>query len=158
MIEVVLLPGPPALSRFRLDKLRGRLDLGDGPLYAEFVHLLAVSAPLSDAELARCASLLHYGPAADVPQRDGSHVATVVPRQGTISPWSSKATDIFHICDLAKVTRVERGVRWYMDPAAARRAALSVLFDRMTEQRIDEADLAGVFQASAAVGHGRGTR
>jgi len=149
MTDVVLLPGPPALSRFRLDKLRGRLGLGDGPLYAEFVHLLAPAAPLSDAELGRCASLLQYGPAADVPQRGGSHVATVVPRQGTISPWSSKATDIFHICDLARVSRVERGVRWYMDPAAAQHADLSVLFDRMTEQLIDEAQLASVFQEAA---------
>ncbi|KAJ2357146.1 phosphoribosylformylglycinamidine synthase, partial [Coemansia sp. RSA 2618] len=35
----------------------------------------------------------------------------VLPRRGTISPWSSKATDIFRLCGLSHVTqRVERGV------------------------------------------------
>ena len=37
----------------------------------------------------------------------------VVPRLGTISPWSSKATDIAGICGLASsVERIERGI-WY---------------------------------------------
>ncbi|KAJ3343781.1 hypothetical protein HDU93_006698 [Gonapodya sp. JEL0774] len=37
----------------------------------------------------------------------------VIPRPGTISPWSSKATDIAHICGLKNfVSRIERGVLW----------------------------------------------
>ncbi|KAJ2057522.1 phosphoribosylformylglycinamidine synthase [Coemansia sp. S146] len=40
---------------------------------------------------------------------DGSSI-WVLPRSGTISPWSSKATDIFHLCGLGQaVRRVERG-------------------------------------------------
>ncbi|KAJ1733186.1 phosphoribosylformylglycinamidine synthase [Coemansia biformis] len=40
----------------------------------------------------------------------------VLPRSGTISPWSSKATDIFHLCGLGPtVTRVERGIVYCID-------------------------------------------
>lgn len=147
MTRYEVLKGPPALSRFRLAKLRVSLGLAeDAPLYARFVHLLALRSRLDGEELARCESLLSYGPRSGLPEAAGEHVATVVPRQGTISPWSSKATDIFRICDLDKVLRVERGVRWYLDPAAARERDLSPLYDRMTERLIDDEDqLASVF-------------
>ncbi len=146
MTQVLLLKGPPALSDFRLDKLRRQLGLDGGPLYAEHIHLLAVAAPLDGEELSRCESLLAYGPRTGLPRRDGSRVLTVVPRQGTISPWSSKATDIFRICDLHKVLRVERGVRWYMEKSAAERVNLELLYDRMTERALfDEDDLDSVF-------------
>jgi phosphoribosylformylglycinamidine synthase len=145
-MTVVLLKGPPALSLFRLDKLRAQLGIGDSPLYAEDVHLLSCSASLDGEELARCESLLSYGPRSNRPPRAGEHVATVVPRQGTISPWSSKATDIFRICDLHKVLRVERGVRWYLNPAASQEQDLGGLYDRMTERLVYEDALDSVFQ------------
>ncbi len=145
MSELLLFDGPPALSRFRLDKMRARLGLGDGPLYAEYLHLVAVTAPLSVEERARCESLLRYGPRTGHPSKAGERVATVVPRAGTISPWSSKATDIFRLCDLGKVTRVERAVRWFMDREAARGLDLSPLFDRMTQRLVSEHDLPSVF-------------
>ena len=83
--------------------------------------------------------LLHYGPR---PTSDSAGRATVafgrrmlvVPRLGTVSPWSSKATDIAHSCGLAKVKRIERGILYVIvgevvDEAALRRA----IHDRMTE-------------------------
>jgi phosphoribosylformylglycinamidine synthase len=145
MTQVMLLQGPPARSQFRLDKLRTQLGLDDGPFYGEFVHLLQLTAPLDEAELARCADLLAYGPRTGLPAKGGEPVALVVPRLGTISPWSSKATDIFRICDLDKVVRVERGVRWYLGGEAASRVDLGLLFDRMTERLIDERDAESVF-------------
>jgi phosphoribosylformylglycinamidine synthase len=42
----------------------------------------------------------------------------VVPRPGTISPWSSKATDIAHNCGLSAIRRLERGVAYYLTPAS----------------------------------------
>jgi len=72
----------------------------------------------------------------------------VVPRPGTISPGSSKASDIFALCGLSSVARVERGVRWYLegDDQAIRNAEiLAALFDRMTEALADEAQLHAVF-------------
>ncbi|MCZ6709688.1 MAG: phosphoribosylformylglycinamidine synthase, partial [Gammaproteobacteria bacterium] len=90
-------------------------------------------------------ALLRYGPETDLPQLEGELVATVVPRRGSISPWSSKATDIFRICGLTQVTRVERGVRWFMDAESRGRAELEHLFDRMTERLIADDQLGSVF-------------
>ncbi|KAJ1920819.1 phosphoribosylformylglycinamidine synthase [Mycoemilia scoparia] len=49
----------------------------------------------------------------------GNPTSIVLPRKGTISPWSSKATDILRLCNLP-IERVERGV-------------LTKTFDPMTE-------------------------
>ena len=115
-MELMILDGPPALSKFALIKHRNGLAGSVGQvqdIYAEYVHLLSLSAPLDDQELARASALLHYGPEQDLPERTGREIGVVLPRLGTISPWSSKASDIFAICDLNKVLRVERGVRWF---------------------------------------------
>src|SRR5687767_15830624 len=58
-------------------------------------------------------------------------VFLVVPRLGTLSPWSSKATDIAHNCGLAAVTRIERGTVYFTDSRSPDIAAL--LHDRMTQ-------------------------
>ncbi|MBI2961161.1 MAG: phosphoribosylformylglycinamidine synthase, partial [Betaproteobacteria bacterium] len=61
----------------------------------------------------------------------------VVPRVGTISPWSSKATDIARQCGLAAVQRIERGVAYRFDGrdliARHRSAIAPLVHDRMTE-------------------------
>lgn len=64
----------------------------------------------------------------------------VTPRKGTISPWSSKATDIFHHCGLTRIARVERGLHFTLRTAGGRvltpadlGLALLALHDRMTE-------------------------
>lgn len=40
----------------------------------------------------------------------GHYLLLVTPRLGTISPWSSKATDIVHHCGLVNIKRIERGI------------------------------------------------
>ena len=69
---------------------------------------------------------------------DGAIV--VAPRPGTISPWSSKATDIARHCGLEGVARIERGVAWSIahtgeDPCGTSRtlAESGLLHDRMTQ-------------------------
>jgi phosphoribosylformylglycinamidine synthase len=66
----------------------------------------------------------------------------VTPRVGTVSPWSSKATDIAHVCGLRGVRRLERGTLYFIDAAAplggAELKALgALLHDRMTESLWD---------------------
>ncbi len=70
-------------------------------------------ALLQAPESALLERLLTYGPrepahAARIPRRRRTEVV-VVPRLGTISPWSSKATDIAQMCGLVAVRRIERG-------------------------------------------------
>ncbi|MGI9295684.1 MAG: phosphoribosylformylglycinamidine synthase, partial [Pseudomonadales bacterium] len=62
----------------------------------------------------------------------------VVPRLGTISPWSSKATDIVHNCGLPQIKRVERGIAWQLaasSPVSEQqiKQCADLLHDRMTE-------------------------
>ena len=80
----------------------------------------------------------------------------VVPRPGTISPWSSKATDIVHNCGLTQVERVERGIVYLVDLQtdlnlfADDTAELdSLLHDRMTQAVLNEVEEAGCLFSSA---------
>ncbi|HEX5769047.1 MAG TPA: phosphoribosylformylglycinamidine synthase, partial [Burkholderiales bacterium] len=60
---------------------------------------------------------------------------------GTISPWSSKATDIAHNCGLASVRRIERGVLFHVD--SSRPGIVPLLHDRMTQTVLRSEDEAG---------------
>ena len=73
----------------------------------------------------------------------------VVPRPGTISPWSSKATDIAHNCGLAQVVRVERGTAYYVhaeETLSEKQLAMLAadLHDRMVETVLDDLNKADV--------------
>jgi len=102
---------------------------------ADFIYLLAVKDPLSKTELDHVSSLLDAsGPFS----ADGGFI--VIPRKGTISPWSSKATDILHNCGLSSVSRAERGICFRVfgsgpNPLAPDRIqpALEHFHDRMVE-------------------------
>ncbi|MEE3168794.1 MAG: hypothetical protein VX324_01575, partial [Pseudomonadota bacterium] len=88
------LRGAPALSPFRSRKLHSRIQEmvpGVEHVYAEFMHFVDLDADLSDSEQAILDRLLTYGPSVQVEQPDGI-LFLVVPRPGTLSPWSSKAT------------------------------------------------------------------
>jgi phosphoribosylformylglycinamidine synthase len=151
------LQGRAALSDFRLSKLLARLQALDPRvqgLRSGYVHFVD-TASLDDAERTLLATLLTYGPAMQ-PQapRIGAQtqVLMVVPRAGTISPWSSKATDIAQVCGLAAVRRIERGIRYELDvsqglEADALHRVAAPLFDRMTEMVV--ADAAGAEQLFA---------
>jgi phosphoribosylformylglycinamidine synthase len=139
MIE---LPGSPALSNFRIKKLTERLRALEPSvtgLTCSFVHFIDTTRALSERETQVLQSLLSYGARAPEPRRVPSgELLFVTPRVGTISPWSSKASDIAHVCGLAAVTRIERGVAYRLLASQIlnreRLAALApVLFDRMTE-------------------------
>ncbi|HEU5137399.1 MAG TPA: phosphoribosylformylglycinamidine synthase [Steroidobacteraceae bacterium] len=141
MIE---LPGASAVSDFRIAKLRPALEAirpGIGAISARFVHFVDFERNLDARESRLLERLLTYGPREEKAQPGQSESAieiVVVPRFGTISPWSSKATDIAHVCGLDAVRRIERGIAWRIAGVknlsrdeASRLAA--PLFDRMTE-------------------------
>lgn len=71
----------------------------------------------------------------------------VTPRKGTISPWSTKATDIFRNCGLKNITRVEHGLHFRLLNASGTELSvaelspvLNLLHDRMTEAVYDSID------------------
>ncbi len=152
------LQGRAALSNFRIAKLLARLRAFQPQIQAlssRFVHFVDVAAPLSADQLGLLGKLLTYGPAIPMPApRTGPNIQVllVVPRAGTISPWSSKATDIAQVCGLTLVRRIERGIRYELEvsqplePSALAQVA-AALFDRMTEMALaDPAQAARLFE------------
>ncbi|MET1255978.1 phosphoribosylformylglycinamidine synthase [Aliikangiella maris] len=112
---MLILRGAPALSEFRSQKLleNGQKILPHlGQVYAEYVHFADLNQELPDEKLAVLKQLLTYGSRKTIKETKGAF-ALVTPRRGTISPWSSKATDIAHNCGLHEINRIERGVSWY---------------------------------------------
>ncbi|MBO7684384.1 MAG: phosphoribosylformylglycinamidine synthase [Kiritimatiellae bacterium] len=141
---MTLLLGSNAYSPFRLDAIRdaiAKLDPSAGPvdIDARWVYALqGAEGGISAADLDRAATLLNAaGPC------DGADFF-VTPRKGTISPWSSKATDIFRNCSLASIVRVERGIRYRTSPALSDKAR-AALYDKMTEGVY--ADISDLFEA-----------
>ena len=148
---MLILRGAPALSAFRHGKLLAQLTEkvpAVSGLYAEFAHFAEVTDTLDAGEQQVLDRLLKYGPSVPVQEPVG-RLFLVVPRFGTISPWSSKASDIAHNCGLGKIQRLERGIAFYvqgeLDEAAAQQIA-NALHDRMTQTVLDRfEDAANLF-------------
>ncbi len=135
---MLILRGAPALSAFRhgklLEQLTSKVPAVTG-LYAEFAHFADVTGVLSADEEQVLARLLKYGPSVPVQEPSGKLFLTI-PRFGTISPWSSKASDIARNCGLAKIQRLERGIAYYVTgelSADDQAAVAAALHDRMTQ-------------------------
>ena len=137
---MIIISGAPALSAFRRRKLLVSLKQAVPSItdvVAEFQHFADLSAPLSDDDLETLKALMQYGPAEQPVSRTGQ-LLVVVPRPGTISPWSSKATDIAHNCGLDHVVRIERGTAYYIEASESLseqqlQQVGDLLHDRMVE-------------------------
>jgi phosphoribosylformylglycinamidine synthase len=136
--------GAPALSQFRLVALLRSLREQDSrvtTLSSRWMHFIDAPQNLDTAEQSLLDRLLTYGARESGIRDHASHLGhriLVTPRVGTESPWSSKATDIVHVCGLNKVTRVERGAMYFIGVSSALTAAsleklAAHLHDRMTE-------------------------
>jgi len=135
------LRGCPALSAFRLKKLLTRVRESIPAISgidAEFMHFAWLESELTNAELSILERLLDYGNQAE--QAPQGQLLLTVPRPGTISPWSSKATDIAHNCGLANLQRIERGIAFYLRTETGEalsstdwQHAADLLHDRMIE-------------------------
>lgn len=135
-----ILRGSPALSEFRVNKLLTACREQHLPvtgIYAEFMHFADLKAELNPQELEKLEKLLTYGPTIQEHEPQGL-LLLVTPRPGTISPWSSKATDIAHNCGLRSIKRLERGTAYYVETETPLTEAQVVtlkalLHDRMME-------------------------
>ncbi|HKY02193.1 MAG TPA: phosphoribosylformylglycinamidine synthase, partial [Burkholderiales bacterium] len=144
MRQVLQFRGSQALSAFRLDKLNAKLQALDTRTVvrgAVHWHFVETERALDSAEIQTLQKLLTYGDAAPV-RIDASNSLVVVPRLGTISPWSSKATDIARSCGLGAVLRIERGVEYHFNlgKKIAVAAVAAQVHDRMTETVLHKLD------------------
>ena len=152
---MLVFPGPTALSSFRLSKLRSELvaeGLNVNRIDTQFMHFVDLNEKLNQQDLAVLTGLLRYG-AEESQRRDlmqsDHQLRVVVPRSGTISPWSSKASDIARICGLDKVIRIERGIAYRID-ADKPNAADPFIHDRMTDEVVDTTEVGYLFEMQGA--------
>lgn len=150
-MQATIFQGQPVLSEFRLKALLTALGeqakltdaAGAGRVQtidAVAVYILEVDTELDEETRARAYALLNASGNFD---RPGGFFVT--PRKGTISPWSTKATDIFRNCSLRGIKRVEHGIHYRLLDAAGEEVtlpelglALQLLHDRMTEAVYEE--------------------
>ena len=142
---MLTLSGAPALSDFRtarlLTALRSRVPAVES-LTTRFTHFVQARQELSADERRVLEALLTYGstqPTAAPGATD--QLIVVIPRPGTISPWSSKATDIAQVCGLQAIERIERGIAYFVRGSkplsqADLEAIAPALHDRMTEAAV----------------------
>lgn len=151
-----ILRGAPALSSFKRKQLIDQLQqicAQVTDVYAEYVHYIQWNGSYSDLDQDVLTRILKYGPKQN-PEEFNEKLIVVIPRPGTLSPWSSKATDIAHNCGLSSLTRIERGIaydlRFSAIPDEAVNSALeAMLFDRMTQSVVYHHGAAAVLFESA---------
>jgi phosphoribosylformylglycinamidine synthase len=143
MHEVLKLRGSAAFSASRLVRLTEQARSAAPSLKqltAEHWYFVELSGPLAAQELLRLKQLL--GVPADLPALPPGDLLLVTPRLGTISPWSSKATEIARQCGFAAVVRIERGTVFSAELQGDLSAISAKLHDRMTESVLDSVDAA----------------
>ncbi|MFC1498081.1 phosphoribosylformylglycinamidine synthase [Verrucomicrobiota bacterium] len=140
-MKPLILKGKPALSGFRAASLIENIQktspsLGAERINTSSVYFVETDSRLSEEILDKTYSLLGTGESFN----DSGTGFFVIPRKGTISPWSSKATDIFHNCGLTEIRRVEHGIYYELfrsDNTSLSlddvRSVLHFLHDRMTD-------------------------
>ena len=149
--DLLEMAGQPALSKFRLDKLTCTLQRQDDrvtKLEARYTYFVSLVEAPSGKQKQQLTALLLSDEAAGKIARSAQTIF-VVPRPGTISPWSSKATDIAKACDLDCVARIERGICFAISFKGAAEQAdafnlAPLLFDRMTEAVLGTGGEAGL--------------
>jgi phosphoribosylformylglycinamidine synthase len=135
MADILFLRGAPAFSVFRLQGLQQHIQAvapGASIVSAEYWHFASLKLALGDTERKQLAALLEERPAESAAK---GALFLVTPRIGTISPWSSKATDIALNSGLTAIDRIERGIAFRIEGVteAQRAAVAALLHDRMIE-------------------------
>ena len=136
---MIVKEGPASHSPFKLESLLRRLqsiDQNIDDLGARFIHLIDSKNDPDEEQDRILDSILEYGPDWPFGTDEGFKVFTL-PRFGTTSPWSSKATDIAKVCGLTSIEKIERGVIFTLalkdKDSAPSKEAIEMLYDRMTE-------------------------
>ena len=144
--------GTSALSDFRINKLLTELkaiDKNINAVVAQFVHFVDLHSNLNERDQEILNKLLDYGDSHQVlPIQVLQFI--VAPRAGTISPWSSKATEIAQRCGLTAVKRLERGIIYRLDTTIAlsensKNKVKALLHDRMTQIIVENDDTLDLF-------------
>ena len=134
--------GISALGAFKTQSLQLKITQAQAGLKllgAEFIHFSDLNDNLDENKTKQLTQLLSYSEPLNINNAISSIV--VIPRLGTISPWSSKATDIMHLCDMTQIKRIERAVVYHFDAKIKNQSAvLACVMDKMTESELSSMD------------------
>ena len=136
-----IVAGAPAHSSFKQTQLLTRLSSISSVQSIESQWVYLFDQALSEQQQQSALQLLNDGASFEVRQAASDEVQILVtPRVGTISPWSSKATDIFANCN-TPIHRLERGVLFTLKGISTISDEVKqVLHDRMTESVFNQID------------------
>ncbi|MCX8649743.1 phosphoribosylformylglycinamidine synthase [Gilliamella sp. B2776] len=148
-----ILAGSSALSAFRISKILSICHEKSIPvisLEAQFIHFIDSIDEFTVEQQSILEKLLKYGPKSVHVNEDcntNRQLFLVTPRAGTISPWSSKATDIAHNCGLTQIHRIERGIAYYIATSLPMTQSQKDEFAELIHDRMMEAVLTRFDQA-----------
>jgi phosphoribosylformylglycinamidine synthase len=129
--------GNPAHSNYRLTQLLSKLKQVGAiqAVKSQFIYFVDLDGDLTETEIAHLKVLLNNSES-DLTSTLQLNSCVVTPRLGTISPWSSKATDITHTCGIEHIHRIERGIVYTFEGVAPadQKAMEALVHDRMMEQ------------------------
>ena len=132
--------GIQALRKFKVNTLNERIKRlipGLELIGTEYIHFIETDKDLSQSNKKTLHKLLNYSPEVDL--ENSKHTITVAPRIGTISPWSSKASEICKLCGLSVISRIERGINYHLNRTINANELVTLLelvMDKMTESHL----------------------
>ncbi|MFC6167784.1 phosphoribosylformylglycinamidine synthase [Acinetobacter terrestris] len=142
-----IVAGAPAHSSFKKTQLLNRLASMSSVQSIESQWIYLFDQALNEQQHQSALQLLNDGASFEVRQAASDEIQILVtPRLGTISPWSSKATDIFANCN-TPIHRLERGVLFTLKGISEISNEVKLaLHDRMTESVFNQIeDAAALF-------------
>ncbi|MGO1743644.1 MAG: phosphoribosylformylglycinamidine synthase, partial [Psychrobacter sp.] len=169
---MMTIAGQPFLTDFQTQQLISQFQqktaLNVSQINSQQVYVL--SRELSGTEHKKALDLFGINEGIDLATSQDNQIQVIVgPRFGTISPWASKATDIFNNCEIA-INRVERVIVYTLTVDGKAEGDVSksqlseklpvdaeqLLFDRMTQSLVyDLSDVNKLFddQQPASLNH-----
>mgnify|MGYP006134909463 FL=1 len=136
--------GIQALRNFKVRDLNEKINSAFPHiklLSSEYIHFIETGSKLSNKSQLILDKLLNYSPQLDA--SNSLQKIIIIPRIGTISPWSSKATDICQLCSLNEIKRIERGIIYHFSQKIKSEELediLNFVMDRMTESHLKNID------------------
>ncbi|MFI4954579.1 MAG: phosphoribosylformylglycinamidine synthase, partial [Gammaproteobacteria bacterium] len=147
--SMLLLTGHSAFTHSQLTRLQQRLAKQVPEVQkvqAKWAYFLDAQSAVTAKQAEELTDLLNKPGQMDVEPAslEGALQFWVIPRIGTISPWSSKATQILQVCGWQDIKRVERGCVYYTQTSKSCSekqiaALLPIVHDRMTQSVLFEA-------------------
>ncbi|AJI52505.1 phosphoribosylformylglycinamidine synthase [Francisella philomiragia] len=152
---IKIFEGLSALSPFKREKILAdakKISNKVESVSAQYIHVVELGAELDSEQENIVKSLLNYNREYGSAEPKG-HTFITAPRVGTISPWSSKATDIIRNTGISAVKRVERAVLFGIEGQvfdSELRAIENLVHDRMVEEVFScKEDLHRLFSVTA---------